>query len=198
MDTSLFVRDANYHLLDRFVQMCTPSFEYPRSDAPKSLIFAGGLPAGLRDPSPKLPKWWEDITSKGHKKVIFVAQGTVSMNPYDLIIPSMLAFQNRDDIIVVVALGKQGLTLPEGTLIPDNARVSDFLPYDEILEFTDCFVSNGGYGAIQHGLGHGVPQLVAGKDADKAENCARVGYVSQTPDSLPVSKSSINISSIIH
>jgi len=174
-DTPFFIRDANYHLLDRFVQMCTPSFEYTRSDAPQTLIFAGGLPSGLRDPSPELPKWWEDITFKGDKKLIFVAQGTVSMNPYDLIIPTMLAFQNRDDILVVVALGKKGLSLPEGTLIPKNARVADFLPYDEILEFTDCFVSNGGYGAIQHGLSHGVPQLVAGEDADKAENCARVG-----------------------
>ncbi|KAH8589964.1 putative UDP-glucuronosyltransferase 2A3 [Bisporella sp. PMI_857] len=175
-DTDLFIRDANYHLLNQFVQMCTPSFEYPRSDAPTTLIFAGGLPVGLRDPSPKLPDWWGDITGKGERKVIFVAQGTVSMNPNDLIIPTMQALKDRKDIIVVVALGKNGVELPVGTFVPGNARVADFLPYDEILEYADCFVSNGGYGAIQHGLGHGVPQLVAGKDADKAENCARVSW----------------------
>jgi len=78
------------------------------------------------------------------------------------------------------------ITLPSGTVVPENARVADFLPYDEILEFTDCFVSNGGYGAIQHGLGHGVPQIVAGVDADKAENCARLGYVFVTNFSLSV------------
>jgi len=107
-DRDLFVRDAIYHLVDRFVQMCTPSFEYPRSDAPETIVFAGGLPVGLRDPSPKFPEWWGDVTGKGEKKVVFVAQGTVSMDPNDLIIPTMLAFKERSDVIVVVALGKKG------------------------------------------------------------------------------------------
>lgn len=168
-------RDANYWLLDRFVQMCAPSFEYPRSDAPKSIQFAGGLLPGLRDPWTELPDWWEHVT-RGDRKVVFVAQGTISMNPHDLIIPTMLGCKDIPDVLVVVALGKRGLSLPEGTVIPANTRVADFIPYDEMLEYTDIFVTNGGYGAVQHGLSHGVPLIVAGISADKAENAMRAEW----------------------
>lgn len=151
-----FVHDAIYHKVDKFVQMCTPSFEYPRSDAPDTIVFAGGLPPGLRDPSMKFPRWWSEVTEKKGKCVVFVAQGTISMDPNDLIIPTLSALQHREDLIVVVALGRKGAKLEIS--IPDNARVEDFIPYDEMLEHADVFVNNAGYGAVQHGLGHGVPQ----------------------------------------
>ena len=39
----------------------------------------------------------------------------------DLIIPTMQAFKDSKDVIVVAALGRKGFTLPTGTLVPDNA-----------------------------------------------------------------------------
>jgi UDP:flavonoid glycosyltransferase YjiC (YdhE family) len=174
--TDVFMRDANYLLTHRFVQMCAPSFEYIRSDAPNSIVFAGGLPPGLRDPWLELPAWWGDILRKGEKKVVFVAQGTISMNPNDLIVPTMIALRDKQYLILVVALGKKGASLPADMHIPGNVRVADFVPYDEMLEYTDVFVSNAGYGAVQHGLSNGVPQVVAGISADKGENAMRVEW----------------------
>jgi UDP:flavonoid glycosyltransferase YjiC (YdhE family) len=130
----------------------------------------------MRDPLTIFPTWWRDISEKKEKKIVFVAQGTISMDPTDLIVPTMQALQDKKDLVVVVALGKKGATLAADIAIPDNARVADFIPYDEILEFTDVFVSNAGYGAVQHSLSHGVPQVVAGVHADKAENAARVEW----------------------
>jgi UDP:flavonoid glycosyltransferase YjiC (YdhE family) len=37
-------------------------------------------------------------------------------------------------------------------------------------------ITNGGYGGVQHALRHGVPVIVAGETADKAEVAARVQY----------------------
>jgi len=173
----VFHGDANYTCPDRFIQMCAPSIEFPRSDAPSGFRFAGGLPPGLRDPFVTFPEWWDDIkVNSAKRKIIFVSQGTMSTESKDLILPTMHAFKDRKDVVVVVALGKKGSTLPEGTLVPENARVSDWIPFDEMLEHTDIMVTNGGYGAVQHALGHGVPLIVAGVGADKPDNALRVHW----------------------
>ncbi|KAH6722063.1 putative UDP-glucuronosyltransferase 2A3 [Leptodontidium sp. MPI-SDFR-AT-0119] len=169
-------RDASYRLSDRFIQMCSPSLEYPRSDAPSTFRFSGGLPKGLRDSMNTKPQWWSDVVHKGDKKVVFVAQGTLALNPNDLIIPTMAAFKDRDDMIVVCALGKPGSTLPAGTAIPGNARVEDFIPYDDILEYSDVFITSGGYGSLQHSLSNGVPLIVGGEGSDRPENAMRVEF----------------------
>ena len=174
---AVFNVDANYVCPDRFIQMCASSMEFPRSDLPRGFRFAGGLPPGLREPFVKFPEWWDDIAiNSGKKKIIFVSQGTMATDSRDLIIPTIHAFKDSDDVVVVVALGKKGLTLPEGTLVPENSRVSDWIPYDEMLEYTDVMVTNGGYGAVQHALSHGVPLIVAGTGADKPDNAMRVEW----------------------
>lgn len=77
------------------------------------------------------------------------------------------------DILVVVTMGKKGATLPEGTIVPDNARVADFIPFDDILPYCSVFVSNCGYGAFQHAVSHGVPLVIGGGTEDKLEITAR-------------------------
>jgi hypothetical protein len=51
----IFLLDALYVLPDRFVQMCAPSAEYPKRDAPKTLRWAGGYPIASRDSNPSRP-----------------------------------------------------------------------------------------------------------------------------------------------
>jgi UDP:flavonoid glycosyltransferase YjiC (YdhE family) len=168
--------NAVYHV-DRFVQMCTPSMEYPISDCPPSIRFAGGLMPTHRDTTATYPKWWEDISvNREKKKVIFVAQGTVATDSDELIKPTLEAFEDRREFIVIAALGKRGISMKAGTPVPQNARVEDYLPYDDVLQYADIFVTNGGYGAIQHGLSSGVPMVVGGRRADKPENAMRVEW----------------------
>ncbi|KAH6673788.1 putative UDP-glucuronosyltransferase 2A3 [Halenospora varia] len=174
---SQFVLDASYILPDRFLQMCVPSAEYPRSDAPSSIRFAGGLPKGVRDASTSKPPFWDEIVNNnGAKKVVAISQGSIALDYSELTIPTMEAFKDRPDILVVVALGKKDATLPAGTIIPDNVRVADWIPFDELLPHCSVFITNGGYGAFQHAISNGTPVVVGGATEDKPENAARAEY----------------------
>ncbi|KAL3418312.1 MGT family Glycosyltransferase [Phlyctema vagabunda] len=175
--TDSFFFDAMYRLPDRFLQMCPPSVEYPRSDAPKSLRFAGGIPRSSITVAKSHPSWWSDITNKAeNQKIVFASQGTVAMNVDDLIVPTMTALKDRTDVLVVVALGKKGSSLPSHVSIPDNARVADFIPFDDILQYADVYVTNGGYGGFQHGIHNATPMVMAGATEDKPEVSARAEW----------------------
>jgi UDP:flavonoid glycosyltransferase YjiC (YdhE family) len=154
--------------------MCAPSAEYQRSDAPSTIRFAGGLPKGKRD-AVELPVWWSEIKTS-RKKIVAVSQGSICQNHSDLSIPTMEAFKDREDILVVVALGKKGASLPEGTIVPSNARVADFVPFDDLLPFCSTFITNGGYGAFQHSIANGTPIVVGGASEDKPEVAARAEW----------------------
>jgi UDP:flavonoid glycosyltransferase YjiC (YdhE family) len=156
--------------------MCIPSVEYPRSDLPATIRFAGGLPKGHRDAYADSPAWWEEIASNKTKKIVLVSQGTLTANFTDLVVPTLIGLKDREDILVVVALGKKGRTLPEGTLVPANARIEDFIPFDDVLPHCAVFVSNGGYGAFQHAVSHGVPLVIGGTTEDKPEIAARAEW----------------------
>ena len=179
-----FLLDSLYSLPDRFVQMCTSSVEYPRSDAPKTLHFAGGYPtvAPSQDTSSwEKPPWWDqivtsdDFTNKS-KKVVFVCQGTVAMDFNQLVIPTMAALAHRPDIIVVVALGRSGVTMPSDVSVPSNCRVADYIPYDILLPHVHVFITTGGYGSFQRALNHGTPLVVAGNTEEKPETATRAEW----------------------
>ncbi|PSR88517.1 hypothetical protein BD289DRAFT_367067 [Coniella lustricola] len=159
------------------MQVGVPSFEYPRSDWPDRFQFVGFLPLATPPPGgyPNLPGWWEEIKTTD-KKIVVVAQGTVETNPNELILPTTEAMRDRVDVIVVAILGRRGATLPADVQVPSNARITDYLHYDAILPYARAWVHNGGYGAITHGVAHGVPMVVAGEGQDKPENIRRIRY----------------------
>jgi UDP:flavonoid glycosyltransferase YjiC (YdhE family) len=49
-------------------------------------------------------------------------------------------------------------------------------PFDRLLPKVDVFVTNGGYGAVNHAFSLGVPIVVAGETEEKAMIAARVGW----------------------
>jgi MGT family glycosyltransferase len=155
---------------DAIVQFTVPAFEYPRSDAPATLHFAGPISAtGSQAP---LPDWWDDL---GHARpVVHVTQGTIANKDFgQLIAPAMEALAH-DDVLVVVSTG--GRPLDELPPMPANARAATYLPYDELLPRTDVFVTNGGYGGVQYALRYGVPIVATGGKEDKPEVGARVAW----------------------
>lgn len=155
---------------DALVQFTVASFEYPLSDAPSALYFAGPLSAsGSQAP---LPDWWSDLD--GSRPVIHVTQGTVANIDYEQAIAPTLRALADDDVLVVVATGGRPTeTLPP---MPANARAAAFLPYDELLPRTSVFVTNGGYGGVQYALRYGVPIVATGGKEDKPEVGARVAW----------------------
>ncbi|KAI1330104.1 glycosyltransferase family 1 protein [Xylariaceae sp. FL0255] len=200
----VFLSGANYTCHNKILQLGVPSFEYPRSDWPSGFQFAGLVqgrplpslppPAILNGKSPPFP-WWAFLESNSslprespqRKKVVVVSQGTVEINPQDLILPTISAFTNHEDVIIVVILGWKGatLSLPSPGLdendenaamktMPPNIFIADYLNYDTVLAHSDAWVHNAGFGAVNHGIANGVPMVVAGEGMDKTENARRV------------------------
>lgn len=155
---------------EAIVQFTVPEFEYPRSDAPSTLHFAGPLvPGGSAVP---LPPWWDELD--GSRPVVHVTQGTIANRDYRQIIAPTLAALADDDVLVVVSTGRRPLdTLPP---LPANARAAEFLPYDQLLPRTDVYVTNGGYGGVQLALSHGVPIVTSGGQEDKPEVAGRIAW----------------------
>ncbi|KAB5582422.1 hypothetical protein GE09DRAFT_1074858 [Coniochaeta sp. 2T2.1] len=161
--------------------MCIPSLDYPYSDWPPYAKWGGTLPVKPRDPDFKPPAWFDVIIANSstlgearQKKIIMVTQGTIEINYSHLIIPTLTALGERDDLIVVALLGSRGATLDSLIqAIPENAIVVDYFPYDELPPHTDVLVTNASYGVFSHSVANGVPAVMAGSSEDKPEVAMR-------------------------
>ncbi len=159
-------------LADRMLQLSVPALEYPRTDLPDTVIFTGPiLPAP--PPAVTLPEWWPDLAAA--RTVIHVTQGTWDNADLDRLVGPAMRGLAGDDVLVVVSTGGRPVSAVPGP-VPANVRVAEFLPYDLLLPSVDVMVTNGGYSGVQHALAYGVPLIVAGDTADKAEVAARVAY----------------------
>ena len=78
-----------------------------------------------------------------------------------------------DDVLVIAATGRPDTDL---LVVPSNARVESFVPFDRLLPKVDVFVTNGGYGAVHQALSLGVPIVIAGETEDKTLISARVAW----------------------
>ncbi len=162
-------------LPERYLQMCVPSLELPRTDMPPNVRFIGGVPASDVGVWTDQPEWWSEVEEKGERDVIAVTQGTLDVNYKELILPTIEALRERPNTIVVVVLGIRGASLPE-TCIPTHVHVGDYIPYSELLKHSTLFITNGGYNGVQQALMHGVPILKAGNDGDKMPTGNRIEW----------------------
>ncbi|KAG9257206.1 uncharacterized protein F5Z01DRAFT_457401 [Emericellopsis atlantica] len=153
---------------DVTLQMCCPSLDYPRGDQHPKIRNVGALPPRPLKADFACPPFWDEVT-RGDRKVITVTQGTVALEYGHLIMPTIRALADRDDILVVAILGSKGAQLPEGVAVPGNARVIDVLNYDAVLPHSSVFVFNAGFGGLTHGGINGVPMVFAGDTEDKPE-----------------------------
>ncbi|KAK1986940.1 hypothetical protein LZ30DRAFT_581044 [Colletotrichum cereale] len=171
---------CGYTAHDVTLQLCSASLEYPISDLPPSVEFISVLPRKAPSPDYRYPTWWSEVErtqqDNKYRHVVFVSQGTVNSDYSNLVLPTIKAFANRQDVLVVAALGTRGARLPADVAVPPNARVLDYMPYDTILEYSDVFVSNAGYGALTHAVRNGVPVVLAGESEEKIEVTMRAVY----------------------
>lgn len=156
---------------DAVIQLSVPSFEYPRPEPATRLAFTGMVSTSSALDH-RRPEWWHELD--GSRPVVHVTQGTIANDDLtELIVPTMQALAD-EDVLVVVATG--GRPVADLGPLPANARAAEFLPYNELFERTDVFVTNGGYGGVQFALAHGVPVVVAPGKEDKVEVAARLTW----------------------
>lgn len=164
---------------DVFLQMCGPGFDYPDPSRTSKIKFVGTLPPQSLSPTLEYPSWWSDVenASKAGKKVVFLAQGTLTYEPGALLLPVIRALKDEQDILLVVAIGTRGGSLPADFEVPSHTRIVDYFPYDAVLPYSDVFIFNAGYGGASHAIGHGVPIVALGATGqDKGEVAARIDY----------------------
>ena len=120
-----------------------------------------------------LPAWWDDVAASA-VPVVLVTQGTLNVDPHDLIEPAFAAL-GRQRVLVVATTGRaDDASLPFPA--PPNARVAGLVPYGALLPRVDVMVTNGGWGGVLAALAAGIPLVVAGGDLDKPEVAARVAW----------------------
>jgi MGT family glycosyltransferase len=165
-----FVNDCMYVLPDLFLQFTGEAFEFPRSDMPDTIRFVGPV---LPKPSVnfKKPVWWSDLDSG--RPVVLVTQGTIANFDFNELIQPTLSALADEDVLVIAATGRPDT---ESIVVPSNARVESFVPFDRLLPKVDVLVTNGGYGAVHQALSLGVPIVIAGETEDKALISARVDW----------------------
>ena len=159
-----------FTMAERLWQLTVPEFEYPRSEMPGNLRFAGPL---LPDAGGDLPGWWGDLDGK--QRVVHVTQGTLANADLSMLLGPALAGLAGEDLLVVATTGGRPVSAIPGAL-PANARAAEMIPYPQLLPKVDVMVTNGGYGGVQFALTHGVPLVVAGEGEDKPEIAARVAW----------------------
>ena len=114
------------------------------------------------------PSWFASLpTLRESHTLIHVTQGTLdalTMDPKDLIYPTLRALSTDSTVIVIVT--NPNLKLDA---LPPNAFAADFIPHPLLLPHIDIMISNGGYGGAMAALAHGVPLIIAGIDHDKMD-----------------------------
>lgn len=162
--------DAAVLMTDRYLQLCPPGLEYPRSDLSASVRFIGSLPSSPRSDRP-LPSWWPDVEAAD--RVVVVTQGTLQTHDLGALVQPTLDGLAGEDVLVVATTGPAGAVLEK---LPANARAVEFIPFDQLLPHADVLVTNGGFGGVTKALAHGVPIVACGATEDKPEVAARVAW----------------------
>jgi MGT family glycosyltransferase len=165
-----FFLDCMYLLPDLFLQFTAEALEFPRGDMPDTVHFVGPV-LPKRSVEFEEPAWWGELN--GSKPVVLVTQGTLANHDFNELIQPALSGLADEEVMVIVAAGRSDTQM---LAVPANARVASFIPFDRLLPKVDVFVTNGGYGAVNHAFSLGVPIVVAGETEEKDIIAARVGW----------------------
>ena len=154
---------------DLVLQGCVPGFEYDQP-LPAAVHFVGAhRPLAPAEWAP--PDWWGDLD--GGLPIVHVTQGTIRVDPHELVLPVVEALADEPVLVVVTTGAIDPASLGE---LPDNVRTASFVPYEQLLAKASAFVTNGGYIGTNLALHHGVPIVQVGATEEKAETGARINH----------------------
>jgi UDP:flavonoid glycosyltransferase YjiC (YdhE family) len=162
---------ADYSTL--FFQSGIPEFEYHRSDLNPKVKFTGPL-LPYKKNSDHSFKYTEKL--KQYEIVILISQGTIDNKDQNkLIIPTLEALKDKNNLLIV-ATGNINTDELRKKYSRSNIIIEDFIDFDFILNYTDLYITNGGYGGVMLSLSKGVPILTAGITEGKNDINARIRY----------------------
>lgn len=147
-----------------------PELDWPRRGWPVPVEYVGALAPTGRSGT-LLPSWWHELPAA---PIVHVTQGTLNVDPDDLIRPTFAALGRQPVTLVATTGHADAPELPFPA--PPNARVTGLLDYSALLPRLDAMITNGGWGGVLAALSHGVPLIVAGGDLDKPEIAGRIAW----------------------
>lgn len=152
-----------------FVSLTLNALEFARTDLPSTLRFVG--PVRDRVAEGGLDGRVEAVLGRG-RPIVVLTQGTITNTDLGQLVEPALVGLADVEVTVVAALGRPPQDL--GEALPDNAVAEEFIPFEALLPHANLLVTNGGLGAVQLALAHGVPLVIAGGTEDKPLVAARV------------------------
>jgi MGT family glycosyltransferase len=155
-----------------YLQSGTPGFEYYRSDLSEQIRFIGPLMAHSKQRISE--PWFNDKVNK-YERIVLVTQGTVENDVNKLLIPTLEAFRDSNFLVVATTSGNNTQVLRD-RFNDDNYIIEDFIPFTDIMPYSDVYITNGGYGGVMLGIENHLPMVVAGIHEGKNEINARIGF----------------------
>ena len=191
--TKEFVFDAFFHEPAVYLQSGTPGFEYSRPDLSPNIRFVGPLlpyNQGVRHPFRQV------ALAKQYQRVVLVTQGTVERDPAKIIIPTLEAFKNNDQTLVIATTGGSQTEELRVRYPQQNFIIEDFIDFNSVMPHAHVYVTNAGYGGVMLALQNELPMVAAGVHEGKNEIAARIGYFNvgvnlktETPTSAQIRQS---------
>jgi UDP:flavonoid glycosyltransferase YjiC (YdhE family) len=163
--------DEPYRCSDAIIQTGTTSLDFPRGTTNPKVHYVGAL-LPYRVPGAEAL----EPPHRGYTSIIVVTQGTVdNADQGKLIIPALEALKEMDALVLVATGGRGTADLQAGYPQP-NIQIHDYIDFAAVFEYTDAFVTNGGFGGVQLALSKGVPLVVSGINEGKSDVNARVEH----------------------
>ncbi|MPR36853.1 glycosyltransferase [Salmonirosea aquatica] len=168
-----FLFDYAVRSADLYLQSGVPSFEFPRERISPNVRFVGAMLPYQRDRKPSFEYAGKALDAR---RVILVTQGTVEKDIEKILVPTLKAFQNDPDTLVIATTGGSQTQELRDRFPQEHFIIEDFIDFNSVMPYAHVYVTNGGYGGVMLGLKHNLPIVAAGVHEGKNEIAARVGY----------------------
>ncbi|SEI57586.1 UDP:flavonoid glycosyltransferase YjiC, YdhE family [Dyadobacter sp. SG02] len=166
-----FMFDAVFRNANLYLQSGVPGFDYPHRKLSPNVRFVGPLLPNKSNGKAVFAQAGETLK---YKRVILATQGTFERNVEKIIVPTLEAYKNDPDTMVIVTTGGSGTTELRKRYPQPHFLIEDFIDYDAIMPYASVYVTNGGYGGVMLALQHRLPIVVAGVYEGKDDIAARV------------------------
>ena len=168
-----FLFDHAIRSADLYLQSGVPSFEFPRYRISPNVRFVGAML-----PYTQSSKQHFEYADKAleARRVVLVTQGTVEKDVEKILVPTLKAFQDDPDTLVIATTGGVQTQKLRARFPQSHVIIEDFIDFNSVMPYASVYVTNGGYGGVMLALQHSLPIVAAGVHEGKNEIAARVGY----------------------
>ncbi|HAG60534.1 MAG TPA: UDP-glucuronosyltransferase [Arthrobacter bacterium] len=168
--------DEPYRCSDAIIQTGPESLDFPRRRVNPKVHYVGALLPYRAPGQAATGSGGDGGFPRSYPATLVITQGTVdNQDPAKLIVPALEAVKDMD-ALVIVATGGRGTEELKARYPQPNVVVRDYVDFAHVFDFTDVFITNGGFGGVQLSLSKGVPLVVSGINEGKSDVNARVEH----------------------